>query len=119
MQILHRSRNTISIIYCDGVLDWEGLSQLEFFLERSLEYLRGRILLNLSGITEMDHHCLGYLISQVAKIRKNGSDISLSVMNGSEYDVLSDLAISELILEYPSVMGGIADIPMLETNWSG
>jgi anti-anti-sigma regulatory factor len=119
MQILHRSRNKISVIYCDGILDWEGLSQLEFFLERSLEYLRGRILLNLGGITDMDHNCLGYLISQVAKIRKQGSDLSLSVLNASEYDVLSDLAVSDLILEYPSVMGTIADIPLLETNWSG
>jgi len=119
MQILHRRRRGISVIYCDGSLNREGLAQLEFFLDHSLEYLRGRIVLNTIGITNLDPDCLSVLISRLAKLRNRGWDIFLSVMNASDYDVMSDLAVSDMILEYPSLMSRIADFPLLEINWSG
>jgi len=119
MQILHRRRRGISIIYCDGTLDREGVAQLEFFLDHSLEYLRGRIVLNTIGITNLDPDCLTVLISRVAKLRNRGCDILLSVMNASDYDVMSDFAVSDVIPEYRSLMSRLPDFPMLEINWSG
>ncbi|KPL07962.1 hypothetical protein AMJ86_02375 [bacterium SM23_57] len=119
MQILHRGRNNVSTIYLDGTLDWEGIQQLEFFLDRSLEFLRDRVVLNLSDMHYMDPQCLEYLVDHIAKIRDCGWDIALTVLDVSDHELIPDLAITDLILEYPDSLSHLIDLPLLEMNLPG
>ncbi len=91
MQITHRSRNNISVIYLTGSLSWEGIHQLEYLLDHSSNRLRHRIQLNLSGIRELDPECLGYLQNRIANFRQDGREIALT-----EIDTLNAQATSKL-----------------------
>jgi anti-anti-sigma regulatory factor len=92
MQILHRSHNNTSIIYLDGSLNWAGIHQLDYLLNHSMQHLRERILLNLSGVKELDPECLSYLVSRISWIRQSGRDITLTALDSSPDRVVSDLA---------------------------
>ena len=109
----------MSIIYLSGTLDWKGFDQLEFFLDHSLEYLQDRIFLNLLDIDSMDSDCFMNLVHKVMKIREFGWEIGFTILNANEGDVISDFAITDILLEFPSLLKHTTNFPLHEMNLPG
>ena len=81
MEILYRSKRSVSVLRIRGSLNREGIIQLKSILSIMLEKKWISIVLNLEGVEKIDPRRLKILVNQANQSRKLGGDLKVSNLN--------------------------------------
>jgi anti-sigma B factor antagonist len=91
LEIVHREHEGIEILDLKGHLTI-GQADLDFRneLDRFLKAGKVRVVLNLSGLRELDSTGLGTLLLALAELRKAGGNLAVFNMSPSHFELLTE-----------------------------
>jgi anti-sigma B factor antagonist len=98
LEITHGEREGIEILDLKGHLTF-GQADLDFRneLDRLLKAGKVRVILNLSGLQELDSTGLGTLLFALAELRKAGGNLAVFNMSPSHIELLTETKLETVL----------------------
>ena len=103
ISLLEGSRNEVSEIRIDGVIDTLTAGELEEVIDSLLKRERYRILIDLAGVDYISSAGWGIFISHIKDVRANQGDIKLANMIPNVFEIYELLEFDNVLSVYPSV----------------
>lgn len=103
ISLLEGSRNEISEIRVDGVIDTLTAGELEDVIDSLLKRERYRIIIDLAGVDYISSAGWGIFISHIKDVRASQGDIKLANMIPNVFEIYELLEFDNVLSVYPSV----------------
>jgi len=97
------SKNDITVIRVDGVIDTMTSSELEKVMNSLLEQERFKIIIDLAGVDYISSAGWGIFISNIRDIKGNRGDIKLARMIPSVYEIYELLEFDSILRAYDNI----------------
>lgn len=97
------SRNGISEVRVDGVIDTLTAVELEKVIDSLLNRQRFRIIVDLAGVDYISSAGWGIFISHIKDVRSNEGDIKLAGMISNVYEIYELLEFDNVLKAYSSI----------------
>lgn len=97
------SRDGVSEIRVDGVIDTLTAGELEEVIDSLLKRERFRIVLDLGGVDYVSSAGWGIFISHIKEVRESSGDIKLANMVDNVREIYELLEFDNVLKSYPSV----------------
>ncbi|MFA6451126.1 MAG: STAS domain-containing protein [bacterium] len=113
MHITTIEQDGVTVINVVGKLNVETYSALKKRLRNIVEEGAKRILLDVSGITEMDSTGIGVMVALLNTVREKGGDLRLAGRFAPQVEEAFNLCgLARVFVQYPNVKDGISNFDL-------